>query len=42
MKPKDGLKLIEQIADTEALIFKQVNGSVKEWASSGVGQYLED
>lgn len=42
MKPEDGLRLVEQLPDTEAFIFKQINGSVKEWSSSGVQTYLEN
>lgn len=42
MSPESGLRLIEHLPDTEALIFKQENGSVKEWVSSGAGNYLAD
>lgn len=41
MNPENGILLINQIDDTEAIIFMNEGGKIKEWYSDGANEYLK-
>jgi len=41
MEPEEAIQLIEKIENTEALIYKEVDGEVKQWATSGMQVLLK-
>lgn len=42
MEPKKGIELINSLKNTEAVIFREVEGVISEWTSDGYGSYLEN
>lgn len=42
MNPEEGLRLIGHIPDTEAILFKLVDGEIKEWRSPGAGRFVSE
>lgn len=41
MEPDDGIELIEQLIDTEAILFMEVSGEIREWHTSGIPDLLK-
>jgi len=41
MSPEDGIQLIEQLDDTEAILFMEENGEIREWRTSGISEILK-
>jgi len=40
MEPEDGIRLIESLDETEAIINRESDGEIHEWVSSGIRKYL--
>lgn len=41
MEPAEGIHLIESLAETEAMIFMEAGGEIREWYSSGIPALLK-
>lgn len=41
MEPDDGIELIEQLDNTEAILVMEVSGEIREWRTSGISDFLK-
>ncbi|REL39044.1 FAD:protein FMN transferase [Rhodohalobacter sp. SW132] len=41
MAPEDGIELIEKFEETEAILFMEENGEIREWRTSGISEILK-